>query len=163
MVLTVAPFYPRLTVLTTQLADLPGPESSHQAYQKSDWYGKIISFLLDGPTALDNLSPTKKKVVKQASVKYWVTDQQFFILKEVGRPLNIRFPIRSPLSLSGRMMSMGIFPISLHFIKYKASGIGQLELMMWSNFVEVVRPVNSMDLGELAPIFALFSVLDLGL
>lgn len=70
MVLTVAPFYPQLPVLSTQLADLPVPELSHQAYQKSDWYGKTISFLLDGPTALDDLSHVKKK----ASVKYRVTD-----------------------------------------------------------------------------------------
>lgn len=68
MVLAVTPLYSWLPVLSTQVANLPVPEPSHQAYQNSNWYGKIISFFLDGPIALDNLSHTKKKSVKQASI-----------------------------------------------------------------------------------------------
>ena len=64
MVLAVAHLHPRLTIFSTHLADALTPEPSHQEYQKSNWYGKIISFLLDGPTALDDLSPTEKKAVK---------------------------------------------------------------------------------------------------
>ena len=79
MVLTVALFYPRPSILSTRLADFPAPESSHQAYRKSGWYDKIISFLLDGPTSLDDLSPTEKKAVKRASVKYRVTDQNVLL------------------------------------------------------------------------------------
>lgn len=60
-------------------------------------------------------------------------------------------------------MSMGIFRISLHFIKYKASDIGQLELMMLNGFVRLVKPANLTDLGVLVTISALFSVLHLGL
>lgn len=44
MVLTVAPLYSRLPVLSTQSADLPVPELSHQTYRNSDWYGKIVFF-----------------------------------------------------------------------------------------------------------------------
>lgn len=74
MVLTVAPLYSRLPVLSSQVADIPVPEPSHQAYQNSDGYSKIASFLLNGPTVLDNLSHTKKSAVKQTSIKYQVTD-----------------------------------------------------------------------------------------
>lgn len=59
-------------------------------------------------------------------------------------------------------MNMGIFRASLHFIKYEASGIGQLELVMWSDFVGLVRPANWMDPEELVPISALSSVSNLG-
>ena len=64
------------------------------------------------------------------------------------------------------MMSIGIFQIGLHFIKYRASGIGQLKLMIWSgfvSFVKLVRPANLTDLGGLVPIYVLFSVLHLRL
>ena len=44
MLLAVA--YPHLwlPIFATQLADVLTPEPSHQAYQKSNWYGKIIYF-----------------------------------------------------------------------------------------------------------------------
>lgn len=54
--------------------------------------------------------------------------------------------MRSFLSSNGRILSMGIFQISLHFIKYKASSIGQLELMIWGGFVRLVRHASLTDL-----------------
>ena len=84
MVLTVAPLYFWLLVLSIQVANLLVPELSHQAYRNSEWYDKIISFLLDSLTAFNNLSHTKKKAVKQASIKYWVTNQHFLYI-ERGR------------------------------------------------------------------------------
>ncbi len=69
MILAVALFYYWLAIFLIQLADRSVPESGQQAYRKPNWYGKIISFLLVGPTALDNLSSTEKKAVKQASIK----------------------------------------------------------------------------------------------
>ena len=81
MVLAVAHPHLRLPIFATQLADVLTPEPSHQAYRNSNWYGKIISFLLDGPTALDDLSSTEKKAVKRTSIKYRVTDQHLLYLE----------------------------------------------------------------------------------
>lgn len=62
MILTVASLYSRLLLLFTQVIDLVVPGPSYQVYQNSDYDGKINSFLLDsGPTALDDLSDTKKE------------------------------------------------------------------------------------------------------
>ncbi len=163
MVLAVSHFHPWLPIFFIQLADAIIPEPSHQVYQKSNWYGKIISFLLDGPTAIDNLSPTEKKAVKRVSTKYRVTDQHLLYIEEAERVPNAPSLMRSLPSLSGRMMSTGIFQTSLHLIKYGANGIGQLELMMWSGFVELVRPTNLTDLEISVPTSVLSSVLSLGL
>lgn len=70
MVLTATPSHIRYPTLSIQSVDHLTPEPSYQAYRKSNWYGKIISFLLDGLSSLDNLSLTEKKAVKQASIKY---------------------------------------------------------------------------------------------
>ena len=163
MVLAVSHSHSRLPIFFIQLADAVIPEPSHQAYQKSNWYGKIISFLLDGSTAIDNLSPTEKKAVKRVSTKYRDTDQHLLYIEEAERVPNAPSLMRSLPSLSGRMMSTGIFQTSLHFIKYGANGIGQLELMMWSGFVELVRPTNLTDLEISVPTSVLSSVLSLGL
>lgn len=98
MILTAAPFYPRLPAFSTKLADLPMPELSHQKYQKLDWYGKIISFLLDDPITFDNLSPTKKKTVKQASVKYRVSDQHLFYIERNGETAKCSLPYENPFN-----------------------------------------------------------------
>ncbi len=84
-------------------------------------------------------------------------------MKEVGRLPNDRSLMESLPSLSGRMMSTGIFETSLHFIKYWANGIGQLELMMWSGFAELVRPANLTDLRGSVQTSVPHSVLSLGL
>ena len=97
MVLTTAPFYPRLPAFSTKLANLSMLELSHQKYRNSGWYGKIISFLLDGPTALDDLSSTKKKTVKRASVKYRVTDQYLLYIERVGETAKCSLPYETPL------------------------------------------------------------------
>ena len=96
MVLAVAHTHPRLPILSTQLANALTPEPSHQAYRKSNWYGKIISFLLDGPTALDDLSPTEKKAVKRASIKYRITDQHLLYLERGGETAKCPLPYEIP-------------------------------------------------------------------
>ena len=63
-ILAVAHPHPWFPIFSTQLADAVTPELSHQKYQKSNWYGKIISFLLDGPSAIGNLSLNEKKAVR---------------------------------------------------------------------------------------------------
>lgn len=88
MVLTVTPFQSWLFILFIQSSAIP--ELSHWAYRQSNWYRKIISFLLDGPSALENLSLTVKKAVKQAITKYQVTDKHLFYIKrgkETGKCL----------------------------------------------------------------------------
>ncbi len=92
MILTVALLYSRLPVLSTQVADLPVAEPSHQAYRNSDWYGKIASFFLDGPTALDDLSHIEKRAVKQTSIKYRVTDQHLLYIERVGETAKCPLP-----------------------------------------------------------------------
>ncbi len=92
MVPTIAHFHPRLSIFSTQLADAVTLEPSYQAYQKSNWYGKIISFLLDGPTAVDNLSPTEKKAVKRVSIKYPVTDEHLLHMKRGGEKAKCPLP-----------------------------------------------------------------------
>ncbi len=84
MVLAISHSHSRLPIFFTQLADVVTSEPSHQAYRKSNWYGKIISFLLDGPTAIDNLSPTEKKAVKRVSTKYRVADQHLLYIERGG-------------------------------------------------------------------------------
>lgn len=79
MVLTVTPFQSRLFVLFIQSSAMP--ELSHRAYRQLNWYGKIISFLLDGSSALENLSLTEKKAVKQAITKYQVTDKHLLYIE----------------------------------------------------------------------------------
>ncbi len=96
MVLLVAYLHPRLPIFSNQLADAVTPEPSHQAYRKSNWYGKIISFLLDGPTAIDNLSPTEKKAVKQVSTKYRVTDQHLLYIERSGESAKCPLPYEIP-------------------------------------------------------------------
>lgn len=83
MMLAVALIYSRLPIFSTLLSDRPVLKSTHQAYQMSNWYCKIISFLLNSPTALDNLSSTEKRVIKRASIKYRLQFSTFFILKLV--------------------------------------------------------------------------------
>lgn len=92
----VAPLYSRMSMLFTQVADLPIAEPSHQAYQILDWYGKIVSFLLDGPIALDNLNHTKKRAVKQTSIKYWVINQHLLYIKRDGK--NAKCPLLFEIS-----------------------------------------------------------------
>ena len=96
MVLTVAHLHLWLFILVTQLADVPTPEPSHQVYRKSNWYGKIISFLLNGPTALDDLNSTEKKAVKRASIKYRVTNQYLLYLERVGENAKYLLPYDIP-------------------------------------------------------------------
>ena len=69
MILAVAHPHTRLPIFSIQLADVITLEPSHHTYRKLNWYGKIIFFLLDVPTASDNLSLTEKKTVKQVSIK----------------------------------------------------------------------------------------------
>ncbi len=92
MVLALVYPHPRLPIFFIQLADAVSLEPSHQVYQKSNWYGKIISFLLDGPTAIDNLSPTENKAVKRVSTKYRVTDQQFPYIERGGESAKCLLP-----------------------------------------------------------------------
>ena len=92
MILAVAHLHPRLPIFSTHLADALTPKPSHQAYQKSNWYGKIISFLLDGPTALNDLGPTEKKAVKQTSIKYRVTNQYLFYMEGGGETTKYSLP-----------------------------------------------------------------------
>ena len=92
MVLAVAHPHPWLPIFSTQLADAVILKPSHQAYQKSNWYGKIVSFLLDSPTAIDNLSPTEKKSVKRVSIKYRVTDQQLLYIERGGESSKCPLP-----------------------------------------------------------------------
>lgn len=61
MVQTVAPLYFWLPMLSNQVVDLVVPELSYKVYQNSDWYGKIVFFLLVNFSVLNNLSHTKKK------------------------------------------------------------------------------------------------------
>ena len=91
MVLTVAYPYLRLPIFATQLADVLTPKPSHQVYQNSNRYGKIISFLLDGLTALDDLNLTEKKAVKRTNIKYRITDQYLFYLERIGK--TTKFPL----------------------------------------------------------------------
>lgn len=88
MVLTVAPLYPRLPVLSTQSADLPLSELSHQAYRDSDWYGKIVFFFLDGPTSLDDLSLTEKRLLNELTSSTGLQTCTSFTLREVGKLQN---------------------------------------------------------------------------
>ncbi len=97
MILAVAHPHPWLPVFSTQLADASTPELSHQSYRKSNWYSKIISFLLDDPTAIDNPSPTETKVVKQVSTKYRITDQHLVYIERGEEsakcPLTYKIPL----------------------------------------------------------------------
>ena len=60
---------------------------------------------------------------------------------------NARSLMTSLPFLSWRMMTKGIFQTSLHFIKYGANDIGQLELMIWSGFAKLLRLASLTDLG----------------
>ena len=120
MILAIAHFQHRLPIFSTQLADAITPEPSHQAYRKSNWYRKIISFFLDGPTAMDNLSPTKKKVIKQASVKYRVSDQHLFYIERGGETAKCPLSYEIPSILKWAHDEHGHF--SNHFTLYKIRG-----------------------------------------
>lgn len=92
MVLTATPFHTQFPAFSTQLKGRPTPEPSHQAYRQFNWYGKMIFFFLDGPLALDSLSPTEKRAVKRASIKYWVTDQHFLYIERGGETAKCPLP-----------------------------------------------------------------------
>lgn len=64
MVLTMAPSYSQLLILSIQSIDLPVSKLNYRVYQKSNWYEKIVSFFPDSLIALDNLSFIKKKTIK---------------------------------------------------------------------------------------------------
>ncbi len=119
MILIVAPLYSRLPVLSTQVADLPVAELSHQAYRNSDWYGKIASFLLDGPTALDDLSHTEKRAVKRTSIKYRVTDQHLLYIERGGETAKCPLPFKIPSILKWAHDEHGHFSsqLTLHKIR----------------------------------------------
>ncbi len=91
MVPAVALIYSRLPIFSILLSDRLLLKSTHQEYQMSNWYCKIIFFFLDGPTALVNLSSTEKRAVKQASIKYRVTDQPLFYIEIGGE--TAKFPL----------------------------------------------------------------------
>lgn len=99
MVLTVTLIQSRFPILSSLSSDRPTPERSHRAYRLSDWYGKIISFYLDGPSALENISSTEKRAVKQARVKYRVTDQHLFYIKRGGETAKCPLPHEIPAIL----------------------------------------------------------------
>ncbi len=119
MILAVAHLHPRLPIFSTQLADVVTPEPSHQAYRKSNWYGKIISFLLDGPTAIDNLSPTEKKAVKRVSIKYWVIDQHLLYIEKGGESAKCPLPYKISSILKWAYDEHGHFlnQVTLHKIQ----------------------------------------------
>lgn len=117
MVLTIALLYFRLPVLSTHAVNIPVPEPSHQVYQNSDWYNKITSFLLDGPTALDDLSYTEKRAIKRTSIKYRVTDQHFLYIERGGKTAKCLLPFKIPSILKWAHDEHGHFSSQLIFHK----------------------------------------------
>ena len=119
MVLAVAHLHSRLPIFSIQLADVVTPEPSHQAYRKSNWYSKITSFLLDGPTAIDNLSPTQKKAVKQVSIKYRVTDEHLLYIEKGGENAKCPLPYKISSILKWAYDEHGHFSnqVTLHKIR----------------------------------------------
>ncbi len=119
MVLAVAHPHPRLPIFSTQLADVVTPEPSHQEYQMSNWYGKIISLLLDGLIAIDNLSSTEKKTVKRVRTKYRVTDEHFVYIERGGESAKCLLSYEIPSILKWANDEHGHFSnqLTLHKIR----------------------------------------------
>lgn len=84
MVLTLTPIQSQFFILSSQLSDHLTLELNHQAYRQSHWYGKVISFFLNGPSILEDLSLTEKRAVEQASAKYRVTHQHLLFIEKDG-------------------------------------------------------------------------------
>lgn len=131
IVLTVTLFYSQFSSFFTQQVDQSTPEQSHPIYQQSSWYGNFISFFLDSSLTLKKLSSTEKRAVKQASIKYQLTDQHLFYIERCGKTTKCPLLDKIFFFSNGRMMIMGILQITLHFTRYGINDIGQLKLLTY--------------------------------
>lgn len=93
MILTIILFYFKLFIFFTQLVHLLVSKLSQEAYWNSNWYNKIVSFFLDSFIIFDNLNYTEKRAVKWDIIKYQMTNQHFFYIKQDRKICNNIFKI----------------------------------------------------------------------
>ena len=106
-----APTKPSTSVTPVQL--------SHMKYRKSKWYGRVTSYLLDGPESLKKCGKTEARNVKRLSPKYRLTDQHVIYLEKGGEPSKCALPEEVSGLLKWAHDEHGHFqiPITLHKLR----------------------------------------------
>ena len=102
-----------LTIATTRIF------KTHINYRDSSWYGKVTTFLLDGPSALQGLGRSESKWIRQMSFHYQVTDKHLVYLEKGGETAICALPEDVPRLLKWAHDDHGHFSITITLYKLR--------------------------------------------